>query len=38
VNPQNGKGSNPRKDRNDKKYAENWEKIFNKKTLDKNNK
>lgn len=28
MNPSNGKGSAPRKDRDDKKYSENWDKIF----------
>lgn len=30
MNPNNGKGSAPRKNRDDKKYADNWEKIFQK--------
>lgn len=33
MNPTNGKGSAPRKDRDDKKYADNWEKIFAKKDI-----
>ena len=32
MQPQNGKGDKPRKDRDDKKYAENWDKIFGDKT------
>jgi len=28
MNPQNGKGSKPRKNRNDEEYASNWERIF----------
>ena len=28
MNPSNGKGSAPRKGRDDKKYSDNWDKIF----------
>ena len=31
MNPQNGKGSAPRKNADDKKFKENWSKIFEKK-------
>ena len=30
MNPQNGKGSAPRKGADSKKYSSNWEKIFKK--------
>lgn len=30
MNPQNGKGSAPRKGADNKKYQSNWEKIFSK--------
>jgi len=30
MNPQNGKGSAPRKNANTQKYQQNWEKIFSK--------
>lgn len=33
MNPQNGKGSKPRKERDDKAYGDNWEKIFGKKNI-----
>jgi hypothetical protein len=33
MNPQNGKGSAPRKGADSKKYSNNWEKIFSKPNL-----
>ena len=32
MNPQNGKGSKPRKERDDKAYASNWDRIFRQKS------
>lgn len=39
MNPRNGKGSAPRKSANNKKYANNWDRIFgNKEDTKKENK
>ena len=36
MNPQNGKGSAPRKGANDRKFKDNYDKIFGKKSKDEN--